>query len=169
MSHYASINIVPARVDVLFDVLRDMGCRFERKENGIRIRFAWGPDWFYDNNGELYYYADGPAGSVFREYTYRVALEEMKNKGYSLVSQQERNGRRIWTFADLSGTGTVTVTVLPSSKVKVEVSGIPGEGCLSVTKDLESALGVVQERELTADYHRPADPVRVFYGSSWCG
>ncbi|MGB9804686.1 DUF2997 domain-containing protein, partial [Desulfofundulus sp.] len=138
-------------------------------KHGTHIKFPWGPDWFYDNDGKLYYYADGPVGRVFREYAYRVALEEMRSKGYSLVSEQERDGRHTWTFADLSGTGTVTVTVLPSGRVRVEVSGIPGEGCLSVTRDLESALGVVRERGLTADYHRPADPVKVFYGISWCG
>ena len=48
----------------------------------------------------------------------------------------------------------IKVTIGLDSKVKVEVEGVAGKSCTDVTKELEKALGTVEERKLTADYHK---------------
>lgn len=42
----------------------------------------------------------------------------------------------------------------------IRVEGGEGESCLLFTRSVEQALGVVQQRELTADYHEH-DPLAV--------
>jgi len=43
-------------------------------------------------------------------------------------------------------------------RITVKVSGIHGNDCLSVTRDLESVAGVVEQREYTPEYYeQPAE------------
>jgi hypothetical protein len=40
-------------------------------------------------------------------------------------------------------------------KVQVAARGMKGEGCRALTKNIEDALGTVEEREYTAEYYEP--------------
>ncbi len=51
------------------------------------------------------------------------------------------------------------ITIDKEGSVQVAVRGIPGDGCLSVTKNIETAVGTVEEREFTAEYYE--QPVNV--------
>lgn len=46
------------------------------------------------------------------------------------------------------------VTISPEGEVVVIPQGTKGPGCLALTKELENALGVVQERKHTQEYHQ---------------
>lgn len=45
------------------------------------------------------------------------------------------------------------ITIDTEGRVLIHVSGAKGEECLALTKNLENALGDVQERSLTSDYY----------------
>ena len=51
------------------------------------------------------------------------------------------------------------ITIDKNGRVQVAVRGIPGEGCLTLTKNLEEAVGTVEERTYTAEYYE--QPVEV--------
>lgn len=43
-------------------------------------------------------------------------------------------------------------TIDENGEVKIEVKGAPGEDCMKLTKEIEEALGLVGERQLTSEY-----------------
>jgi hypothetical protein len=51
------------------------------------------------------------------------------------------------------------ITIDKEGKVKVAVRGVQGEGCLAITKNIENAVGTVEEREYTPEYYE--QPVTV--------
>jgi hypothetical protein len=51
------------------------------------------------------------------------------------------------------------ITIDKEGRVQVAVRGVQGEGCLAVTKNIENAVGTVEEREYTAEYYE--QPVSV--------
>jgi hypothetical protein len=51
------------------------------------------------------------------------------------------------------------ITIDRQGKVRVAVRGVPGEGCLAMTKNIENAVGRVEEREYTAEFYE--QPVSV--------
>lgn len=48
----------------------------------------------------------------------------------------------------------IEIIIAPDGDVQIEGHGLVGPECLSLTVDLEQALGVVQNRQLTPDYRR---------------
>jgi hypothetical protein len=49
------------------------------------------------------------------------------------------------------------ITIDKEGKVQVAVRGVKGEGCLEITKNIENAVGTVEERGYTAEfYEQPA-------------
>jgi hypothetical protein len=51
------------------------------------------------------------------------------------------------------------ITIDKTGKVQVAVRGVQGEGCLGLTKNIENAVGIVEERNYTAEYYE--QPVNV--------
>ena len=51
------------------------------------------------------------------------------------------------------------ITIDKEGRVQVAVRGVKGEGCLGLTKNIENAVGTVEEREYTAEYYE--QPVSV--------
>lgn len=51
------------------------------------------------------------------------------------------------------------ITIDKEGRVQVAVRGVKGEGCLALTKNIEDAVGTVEEREYTAEYYE--QPVEV--------
>ena len=51
------------------------------------------------------------------------------------------------------------ITIDTEGRVLVHVKGVTGEECIALTKDLEIAVGDVQERSLSSDYYE--QPVEV--------
>lgn len=50
------------------------------------------------------------------------------------------------------------ITIDREGRVQVAVRGVKGEGCLALTKNIEDAVGTVEEREYTAEYYeQPTD------------
>ena len=45
------------------------------------------------------------------------------------------------------------ITIDKEGRVQVAVRGVKGEGCLALTKNIEDAVGTVEERECTAEYY----------------
>ena len=45
-------------------------------------------------------------------------------------------------------------TIDENGEVKIEVKGAPGEDCLALTKEIEEALGLVGERQMTSEYYQ---------------
>jgi hypothetical protein len=45
------------------------------------------------------------------------------------------------------------ITIDNEGRVLVHVKGVKGEGCLALTKNLENAVGDVQERSFSSDYY----------------
>lgn len=45
-------------------------------------------------------------------------------------------------------------------RIQVNVKGVQGTGCLELTRELENAAGVVEQREYTADYYQEETSVR---------
>ncbi len=45
------------------------------------------------------------------------------------------------------------IRIKRDGKTEIHVEGATGDACLSFTQALESALGEVEDRELTPDYH----------------
>jgi hypothetical protein len=53
----------------------------------------------------------------------------------------------------------ITVTI-EAGEASIEVNGVSGPSCETLTKNLEQALGVVRSRRRTTDYYTREDPVR---------
>ena len=51
------------------------------------------------------------------------------------------------------------ITIDNEGRVLVHVTGVKGEDCLALTKNLENAVGDVQDRSLSSDYYE--QPVTV--------
>ncbi|WP_321504859.1 DUF2997 domain-containing protein [uncultured Methanoregula sp.] len=51
------------------------------------------------------------------------------------------------------------ITIDRNGRVHVAVRGVPGEGCLALTRELENAIGMVEERGYTAEYYK--QPVEI--------
>jgi hypothetical protein len=51
------------------------------------------------------------------------------------------------------------ITIDKEGRVQVAVRGVKGEGCLGLTKNIEDAVGTVEERAYTAEYYE--QPVNV--------
>lgn len=51
------------------------------------------------------------------------------------------------------------ITIDNEGRVLVHVAGVKGEECLTLTKNLENAVGEVQERSFSSEYYEP--PVEV--------
>lgn len=50
------------------------------------------------------------------------------------------------------------ITIDKEGRVQVAVRGIHGEGCIALTKNIENAVGEVEERKYTAEYYeQPAE------------
>lgn len=47
----------------------------------------------------------------------------------------------------------IIIRIQPNGEVQVEVEGVKGESCLTLTKLLEEKLGQVIERQLTSEYY----------------
>jgi len=47
----------------------------------------------------------------------------------------------------------VEITIDKEGRVQVAARGVKGEGCLAITKNIENAVGTVEEREYTAEYY----------------
>lgn len=45
------------------------------------------------------------------------------------------------------------ITIDKNGRVQVAVKGVRGAGCHALTKDLEEAIGTVEERNYTAEYY----------------
>jgi hypothetical protein len=45
-------------------------------------------------------------------------------------------------------------TIDENGEVKIEVKGAPGEDCLALTQEIEEALGLVGERQMTSEYYQ---------------
>ena len=45
-------------------------------------------------------------------------------------------------------------TIDENGEVKIEVKGAPGEDCMKLTKEIEEALGLVGERQMTSEYYQ---------------
>jgi hypothetical protein len=51
------------------------------------------------------------------------------------------------------------ITIDKEGRVQVAVRGVQGDGCLGITRNIENAVGTVEEREYTAEYY--GQPVTV--------
>lgn len=51
------------------------------------------------------------------------------------------------------------ITIDKEGRVQVAARGVKGEGCRGLTKNIENAVGTVEEREYTAEYYE--QPVSV--------
>lgn len=51
------------------------------------------------------------------------------------------------------------ITIDKEGRVQVAARGIRGDGCLSVTKNIENAVGVVEGREYTGEYYEQPEHV----------
>jgi hypothetical protein len=51
------------------------------------------------------------------------------------------------------------ITIDKEGRVQVAVRGVKGEECLGLTKNIENAVGTVEERKYTAEYYE--QPVSV--------
>lgn len=50
------------------------------------------------------------------------------------------------------------ITIGKDGRVNVAARGVKGEGCLALTKNIEQAVGRIEEREYTAEYYeQPVD------------
>ena len=49
---------------------------------------------------------------------------------------------------------TIEITVMPDGGTRIEAKGFSGAGCVDATRQLEQALGIARQRQLTSDYHR---------------
>lgn len=43
-------------------------------------------------------------------------------------------------------------TIDENGEVKIEVKGAPGEDCMKLTKEIEEALGLVSDRQMTSEF-----------------
>jgi hypothetical protein len=51
------------------------------------------------------------------------------------------------------------ITIDKNGRVQVSVRGVRGEGCLLLTKELENAIGIVEERNHTAEYYEQPEVI----------
>jgi len=51
------------------------------------------------------------------------------------------------------------ITIDKDGRVQVGVIGVHGEGCLTLTKNIENAVGAVEERRFTAEYYEQSAEV----------
>jgi hypothetical protein len=51
------------------------------------------------------------------------------------------------------------ITIDKTGKVQVAVRGVQGESCQGLTKNIENAVGIVEEREYTSEYYE--QPVNI--------
>jgi hypothetical protein len=52
------------------------------------------------------------------------------------------------------------ITIDRDGRVQVAVRGVQGEGCLDLTKNIEQAVGAVEERVHTAEFYE--QPERIY-------
>lgn len=52
------------------------------------------------------------------------------------------------------GIKKMQIRITKDGRTEIRVAGGQGEDCLAFTKAMEQALGQVQQRELTEDYHK---------------
>ena len=57
------------------------------------------------------------------------------------------------------GKETIIVDVGPDGEVEVEVHGVQGPGCETLTRDLEASLGRLRDRRKKREYHRVKKPI----------
>ena len=48
----------------------------------------------------------------------------------------------------------ITVTITPDGRATVVVKGVGGQRCEELTAELEQALGIVREKQRTAEYYQ---------------
>jgi len=48
---------------------------------------------------------------------------------------------------------TIQITVSPKGETKIETSGFSGSSCQDATRELEKALGVVADEQLTGEFY----------------
>ncbi len=48
----------------------------------------------------------------------------------------------------------IEISIDDNGNVSIKVMGMKGKDCLAVTKDLEEALGIVRNREKTAEFYQ---------------
>lgn len=53
------------------------------------------------------------------------------------------------------------ITIDRNGRVQVAARGVRGEGCLGLTKNIENAVGTVEEREYTAEYYEEPQALSV--------
>lgn len=53
----------------------------------------------------------------------------------------------------------ITFTIDEDGGVKIEVKGAPGEDCMKLTKEIEEALGLIEERSMTSEYYQQEESV----------
>ena len=47
----------------------------------------------------------------------------------------------------------IEITIDKEGRITVKVNGAHGTGCLALTSDLENAVGIVEQREHTAEFY----------------
>lgn len=63
---------------------------------------------------------------------------------------------RLWRKGDdVTQNPIITIEIDPKGNAKVEVDGMKGSGCSLLTKDIEKALGKVEEVEKKPEYNAP--------------
>lgn len=45
------------------------------------------------------------------------------------------------------------ITISPTGEVNIQVKGVHGANCVDLTKGLEQGLGIVEDRQFTAEYY----------------
>ena len=58
------------------------------------------------------------------------------------------------------------ITIDKDGHVKVGVRGVHGDGCLALTKNIENAVGTIDEREYTSEYYEQPEEVSAFQKNS---
>jgi hypothetical protein len=48
---------------------------------------------------------------------------------------------------------TIQITVSPTGETKIETAGFSGSSCQDATRELERALGVTTDEQLTGEYY----------------
>ncbi len=59
-------------------------------------------------------------------------------------------------------------TIDENGEVKIEVKGAPGEDCMKLTKEIEEALGLVEDRSMTSEFYQKEE-THVEVGSGGSG
>lgn len=54
----------------------------------------------------------------------------------------------------------IEITIEPNGDVQIEGKGIHGPECLKLTADIEAAIGTVEKRVKTPEYHKPVAVTR---------